>query len=197
MKDNSEFDGPGILVIWGGSDIHPSYYNRPDIKSWVGNGPSQRDQTEAKLFAKAVKAGIPILGICRGAQLGCAMSGGILIQDVTGHGHQHRVTTVTDEVLVSSSLHHQMMYPWDIEHKLLAWATIPHSEAYIGLTEEELARIPMKKYPEFEEPQPVEPEVVLFPTTKCLAVQGHPEYMDAHHPFNQYVKGLIDAHLFS
>lgn len=190
-------EAPGILIIWGGADIHPSFYNRPNLGSYVGNSASQRDETEARLFAEAVAKNIPIFGVCRGAQLGCALSGGILIQHIGGHGHSHRMTTVTDDVYITSSIHHQMMYPWAIPHELIAWSTIPHSGEYIGLSEAELAALPTRKYPEYDTPQPIEPEIVWFPETKCLGVQGHPEYMEETHPFNVYMKELVNAYMLS
>lgn len=197
LQGDDEFSGAGILILWGGSDIHPSIYNRPNIASFVGNAPSYRDQAEMKLFVKAVAAGIPIVGVCRGAQLACAMLGGILVQDVSGHGYgEHRITTSTGEVVVSSTVHHQMMYPWLIEHELLAWSTIPRSTLYEGLTDEELAKWPTKEYDAGSSEAHIgviEPEIVWFPQAKCLAIQGHPEYQDASTPFNQYIKRQLDV----
>lgn len=190
---DSELEAPGILVIWGGSDIHPAMYHRENVASHVSNTPSFRDQAEAKLFAKAVKAGVVIFGVCRGAQLGCALSGGILVQDATGHGAAHRMTTNQGEVMLTSSLHHQMMYPWDVPHQLLAWSSVPQSTVYDGLTEEEMEKWPKREYDgSGSTPAPIEPEVVWFPQTKCLAVQGHPEFMQATTPYNQYMKRLLD-----
>jgi putative glutamine amidotransferase len=189
VKADAKLEAPGILIIWGGSDIHPALYNRPNTDSYVSLTPSPRDQAEAKLFAEAVRAGVFVVGVCRGAQLACALTGGILIQDVSGHSTGHRITTSDGQTLYSSSLHHQMMYPWEIPHELLAWSSTPKSVEYRGITDEELSRIPTR---EFEGSQGiVEPEVVMFPTTRCLAIQGHPEYLDADHPFNLYVRSLL------
>ena len=41
----------------------------------------------------------------------------------------------------------------------------------------------------------VEPEVVMFPKIKALAVQGHPEWMDSKHPFVKYNLDLIKEKL--
>lgn len=197
VDEKSTITEPGILILWGGGDIHPSLYGRKNQGSFVGNFPSLRDQTEAKLFAQAVKANIPILGVCRGAQLGCAMSGGILVQHVEGHGMSHRITTVNGESFVSSSLHHQMMYPWAIEHKLLAWSTTPRSADYVGLSDEEWSKWPKRMYDELKQEDIVEPEFVFFPKTKCLGVQGHPEMMSPSCPHNQFMKKMIDEYLLS
>lgn len=149
--------------------------------------------TEVKLFLKAKEAGLFIVGICRGAQLGCALSGGILVQDVDGHGFSHRITTVDGDEFMASSLHHQMMYPWDVNHKLLAWSSTPRSPDYQGITEDEWLKWPRKMYEELKNEDVIEPEIVYFPDLKCLAVQGHPEMMDSKCQHNQYLKKCIDA----
>lgn len=191
-KRDTELEAPGILILWGGGDIHPSFYNRSNQGTYAGTSPSIRDQDEAALFAKAQKAGLFILGVCRGAQLGCALSGGILIQDVGGHGSSHRVTTHDGEQFMASSLHHQMMYPFDIEHKLLAWSSSPRSPDYKGISEDEWKRWPRIMYEELKSEDVIEPEMVWFPTTKCLAVQSHPEMMNPQCAHNLYIKKCID-----
>ncbi len=159
------------------------------MATYAGVSLSARDQAEAKLFAKAVDAGLVILGVCRGAQLGCALSGGILIQDVSGHGIDHMVTTIDGRSFRSSSLHHQMMYPWDVEHELIAWCNYPKSEDYVGLTDIEMEKWPTQQYDTKD--LPIEPEIVWFPKTKCLGIQGHPEMMDSDCIFNQYLQNLV------
>ena len=187
---DDDLSGPGALIIWGGGDIHPSLYLRDNVSTYTGPNLTQRDQAEAKLFAKAVEAGLIILGVCRGAQLGCALTGGILVQDVSGHVSDHLITTSEDKTYPTSSIHHQMMYPWGVEHELLAWTHYPKSDRYVGITDAELEKWPTRKFGEKD--LPIEPEVVWFPTTKCLAIQGHPEMMRYNCSFNQYIKRLVE-----
>ena len=189
MGINDELEGPGALIIWGGSDIHPSLYLRENVATYTGNTLSARDQAEAKLFSKAVDAGLLILGVCRGAQLGCALSGGILIQDVHGHNNDHLVTTIDGKSFPSSSIHHQMMYPWQVPHELIAWTNYPRSDRYVGLTDQELELWPTREFGQRQ--LPIEPEIVWFPATKCLGIQGHPEMMELHCGFNTYLKELV------
>lgn len=189
VGSDDDISGPGALIIWGGGDIHPSLYLRDNVSTHVGPTLSQRDQAEAKLFTRAVDAGLVILGVCRGAQLGCALTGGILVQDVSNHSYDHLMTTSEDKTFPTSSIHHQMMYPWDVEHELLAWTHYPRSDRYVGITDAELERWPTHKFGEKE--LPIEPEVVWFPKTKCLAIQGHPEMMKYHCSFNRYISDLV------
>ena len=91
--------------------------------------------------------------------------------------------------MITSSLHHQMMYPWEVEHELLAWSNEPLSSHYKGITPEEQAKIPVIRG------KICEPEVVWFPKIRTLAVQGHPEMMDAKCQFNLYLHDLLNAYI--
>ena len=78
----------GILA--GGPDLEPaSYGQEPGPRTTVIR--PERDAAETALFFAAMRAGLPILGICRGMQLINVALGGTLVQhlpDVVGHeGH--------------------------------------------------------------------------------------------------------------
>lgn len=153
-----------LVGFGGGADIHPSLYQSKNVASGVGHHPSERDILEQKVFHYCFEHGIPMFGICRGAQFLCAMSGGKLVQDVQGHGGDHTITTDQGMMLPMTSTHHQMMYPWEVQHIMLAW-TGNRSKQY---THDIPNYLQMDK----------DPEAVYFPTTGALAVQGHPEWMD-------------------
>lgn len=155
-----------MVGFGGGADIHPSLYGCRNVGSGVGHSPSDRDQIERLVFTEAVMQGIPIFGICRGAQLLCALSGGKLVQDVTGHGGDHTLTTAGGAAIPITSTHHQMMYPWDVKHELIAW-TGNRSKHYTH------------DIPDYVQ-HGKDPEVVFFPDTGAFAVQGHPEWMDPY-----------------
>lgn len=158
--DGLEYDA---ILFEGGSDIHPSLYNEPNTHSGVGEAPSQRDRIEVQAFRDAINKGVLIIGVCRGAQLACAMAGGKLVQDVQNHLGTHDVMTDEGSVFPVSSVHHQQMYPWDIPHDLLAWSVRNLSHAYHG------SGIDLNKHK-------VEPEACYFPDINALAFQWHPEW---------------------
>lgn len=188
------------LVIWGGGDISPSMYGQqPCSRTGATVKLSSRDQMELTLASHAMKMGMPIIGICRGAQMMCALAGGKLVQDVTGHGGNHTCRTDEGKIVTTTSLHHQMMYPWDVDHKLIAWCEPPRSKEYIegvALGKEEDGVDVSLVFPETVDPFKREPEIVYFPTVKCLAIQGHPEFIhnDQHH-FVIYCKKLVKKYL--
>ncbi|MBI2968097.1 MAG: gamma-glutamyl-gamma-aminobutyrate hydrolase family protein [Bacteroidetes bacterium] len=73
------------LVLTGGKDVHPKFYNKPayiKIKKHNINVDEKRDEFERKIIDLFLEQGKPILGICRGLQLLNVHFGGILIPDL-------------------------------------------------------------------------------------------------------------------
>jgi putative glutamine amidotransferase len=68
------------LVIGGGNDISPEHYGS-DIDAKVKLDP-ERDQLEMRWIQHALENKLPLLGICRGAQLINIVLGGSLHQDI-------------------------------------------------------------------------------------------------------------------
>jgi putative glutamine amidotransferase len=68
------------LIIGGGNDISAEHYGG-DIDAKVKIDP-ERDALEIEWIKKALEADIPLLGICRGAQLINVVLGGNLYQDI-------------------------------------------------------------------------------------------------------------------
>jgi len=68
------------LVIGGGDDIAPEHYNG-DLAAKVKSDP-ERDRLEIAWIRWALDKDVPLLGICRGAQLINVVLGGTLHQDI-------------------------------------------------------------------------------------------------------------------
>ena len=116
---STEYDG---LIICGGNDIDPAYYN--EKMNGSVNIDAKRDMAEfalAKAFAEKKK---PIFGICRGCQLLNVAFGGNLYQDISNASEHcsfsdydlvHKVTVKKDSFLYKmygvefsvNSFHHQ------------------------------------------------------------------------------------------
>jgi putative glutamine amidotransferase len=75
----ADLDG---LLLHGGSDVCPrTYGEEPRRPEWDGD--EVRDRYELALIDAFARAGKPILGICRGAQILNVAHGGTLLQDIT------------------------------------------------------------------------------------------------------------------
>lgn len=178
---------PGsIIVFGGGQDICPKFYGAKISRHSGANQDVQgRDKIEQEIFHWAVQNKIGMLGICRGSQLLCALSGGKLVQHCERHGASHRIMTHDGRKIMVTSTHHQMMYPWGVNHKLIAWSDPARSYYYVMDDDNILATVPEYK----------EPEIVFFPDTRALAIQGHPEYSNATQQFRQYTHELVKEFL--
>lgn len=162
-----EMNNVDALLIWGGEDISPSLYGESVAsETHATENLSRRDMDEVRACLNAIDAGKPIIGICRGAQLLCALAGGKLVQHVSGHGMSHQIRTYDQKMMRTTSVHHQMMWPWAVKHRILAWADEKRSNVYVFNKEHRLATTVH-----------LEPEVVWFPEIKGLAIQGHPEFV--------------------
>ena len=110
--------GCDALLLPGGADIHPRFYNQ-DIRG-AEEINEARDEYELALFYAFFDAKKPILGICRGLQVINVALGGTLHQHIAGHSRladADRLHGVqTDDALLRSgygarftvnSAHHQ------------------------------------------------------------------------------------------
>ena len=110
------------LVLCGGVDVDPAYYNE-EINGAVDIN-KERDVHEMMLLKAFVEAGKPVFGICRGCQLINVYFGGTLHQHMTNTvlhrsgtelTREHEVVAVKDGTMerlygersVVNSIHHQ------------------------------------------------------------------------------------------
>lgn len=112
------------VIIGGGNDIDPAIYGG-DISSSPNVDP-ERDSYELEVLAEADRRNLPVLGICRGAQLINVYAGGTLYGDLAPHRQltsnkgtllpRKQVTIAPESILARwiggttsfvNSLHHQ------------------------------------------------------------------------------------------
>jgi hypothetical protein len=186
-KDGIE--GCDAVIFWGGTDIHPELYGakRNYMSQAPMLGPSRRDVFEMKAMQWCRVNNIPMIGVCRGAQLMCAFAGGSLAQHVTGHRVNHMISTLNDGDMMATSEHHQMMNISGTDGVLLAWSKERRSTMYQGEDSKDI--LSMREAPEAE--------IVYFPSIKGLAIQGHPEWCsDPLEPFVQLCNKYVIQYLF-
>lgn len=173
-----------IVMFTGGADVNPKLYGAKKHRTTYCE--TDRDEYEADIFNKIQKLEKKPLciGVCRGAQFLTVMNGGKLIQNVNNHGlwRTHSITfnDASNQDYEITSTHHQMMYPFDLpkdDYIILAQSKEKRSTIYEG----DLISDP-----------PIEPEVVYYPKTNCLCIQGHPEMMDYDEPVINKLNNIVD-----
>jgi len=154
-----------LVLFTGGSDVTPELYGDTSPHGICRTNPN-RDRIETRIFQEALKRGIKMTGICRGAQFINAMSGGRLIHHLVDHaGCAHEVETAQGETFMTNSLHHQMIIP-PADGLIVAWSKDRLSSVYVGRGDEA------------EEYKGPETEAIVISRTLCCGVQWHPEMMD-------------------
>jgi len=109
----------GGLLISGGKDLHPSYYDE-EVMPRVKPVQRKRSDFEISLLKEVMKLHKPVLGICYGMQLINVALGGTLYQDIelqlsTGIDHRegyHKITLRENRFfgkgrVTVNSTHHQ------------------------------------------------------------------------------------------
>src|SRR5206468_3407306 len=78
-----------LVIFAGGADVDPVLYGEVPHETTCCD--PKRDQQDMDLYLMCVEHGIPMLGICRGAQFLHVMNGGKLWQHVDKHYGDHRI----------------------------------------------------------------------------------------------------------
>jgi putative glutamine amidotransferase len=71
------------LLLSGGADIDPTRYG--EAPNGSRSAEPGRDALEDEAFSAANRAGVPVLGVCRGLQAINVFAGGSLVQHLDGH----------------------------------------------------------------------------------------------------------------
>lgn len=182
IRDIEDLKTVDAVVLWGGEDISPKIYKQQAVHAYADNELSMRDKYEVLIANEAIRLGIPIIGVCRGAQLLCALAGGSLWQHVDNHVGRGHLITYKGKAVFSNSAHHQMMRPTPDDEILAVSTDILSPTKYAD----------EDKGIQTKEP---EPEVVYFPFLNAVGIQGHPEWLSYSHDLNVVAKDAIKEKL--
>lgn len=209
-----------VVVFTGGEDVSPILYgegshSRTQFKK-------ERDINDLVAYHFSGKAQLR-LGICRGAQFLNVMSGGKLWQHHDGakgyeRGHlgNHKIfrnvysdinnpeetPSETKEYLVTST-HHQIMRPGP-KAVVLGHAICPNYSFSLCSRRHTGSGLTAGSHRPFTQIIPEEgawdddtldPEIVWYPETQSLCVQGHPEYGIASDEFVEDVQQIIEKEI--
>lgn len=186
-KGMEQLRGINLVIFGGGQDVSPAMYNHRNIASGTSNFPTARDSLESRIYDVVMGdyEGIYCLGICRGAQFLCAVSGGWLVQHLDNHAGQDHVVILTDDMfdakITTNSYHHQMMVPSNGRGtKLLGYTKQLSNEMVYDVN-----AIGVKgEVPDYN------PEIVLF-NSRSLGFQCHPEYLPSNHKLPTKVREYV------
>jgi putative glutamine amidotransferase len=157
-----------VVVFPGGSDINPVLYNEPrGALTYFHTATDMRQMQELK---RAMLLAKPIVGICRGAQLICAVAGGKLVQDQC-QPSRHDILTPFDTKVSVCSIHHQAQYPWKLKMEE-DWRLYGWSE---GVAKHHVDAYGNEMVNGVEPANGKEVEIAYYPKLKALAIQSHPE----------------------
>lgn len=168
-----------LLVFVGGSDVTPSLYGENNVHSITDYA---RDRFELDVFNFAKAVGLPMLGICRGAQFLHTMMGGSLWQDVTDHCCQHSIRDVLTGDIIddTTSTHHQMVrMKWDnYANAQLAGFLLLAEPDQTRSMHYECADGRYRYLAEGGDPFVAEVEAYIYDRdgTSIMGIQGHPEW---------------------
>lgn len=199
-EETSELAEADIVVWTGGPDVSPHLYGRRVHHKTQFN--VQRDIKDILAWSFSGRAKIR-LGVGRGAQFLNVMNGGDIFQDLAeespsrSHMNEHKVFRYTTEDIddpdskimetheyTVSSLHHQMMKP-SKKGIILGHAVRDdygsHSLCTVKYHGQTLGqhRGPSTVYVPREgawEEDLIDPEMIYYPETRSLCVQGRPEF---------------------
>jgi putative glutamine amidotransferase len=90
------------ICLSGGPDLDPAAYGASDRHPELGETEPSLDAFELALARAALAQGVPILGVCRGAQALNVAAGGTLHQHLEGHRQTEAGTLPTHQVSVAA-----------------------------------------------------------------------------------------------
>ncbi len=191
-----------VVFFMGGSDVSPILYGEKPLSCTTIS--DRRDLNDLLLWRFSGKSQLRV-GICRGAQFLNVMSGGKLWQHINsgnslGHSSSHRImryvfdddfkNTISHEEYEVTSTHHQMMIPGEdgvVLGTAIADGYFSSSLVSEKYSEKQRLVIPSGSW----DPEHEDPEVVWYPKTKSLCIQGHPEFHNAVDDFVRDVAYMI------
>ena len=180
-----------VLLFEGGTDVNPILYKQ-ELGSRTQAPDSQRDAHEQHYFQLAQAVGAANVGVCRGAQFLCVMSGGELIQDVEGHQKSHQLV-LPDKYkrleFQTTSSHHQVMNPYVLPRN--EWTSYGYAKDGTSWHHNNGSGTRIKVWKKWKDWR--DQEIVWFKRTRSLSIQGHPEYYKTEtSSFVMYCRFLID-----
>lgn len=164
-----------VVVFTGGPDVDPQLYGEEAHK--LTHISAQRDSADIAVYQQCYDLGIPMFGVCRGAQFLHVMNGGKLYQHVDNHNSEHSIWDVHNQKTIDrvSSVHHQMCIDNEAGGMELVATSNKSNNRWRNPKENDIGKR-------------AEVEAFFYSETCCFGVQGHPEYRG----YNAFSKWCLD-----
>ena len=172
-------DDYNLVIFAGGTDISTMFYGENAVYT-ESDWPSTRDIMEQAIFQRAWRNEVPMLGICRGAQLLHVLNGGRLAQHIEGHPYKHPFE-IDGKIIIGNTTHHQALLEdvnFNGPDEIIQGEKISKAHSEFGVL-----------------PNQANIEICYWNGTKSLCIQGHPEYEPKNSPWHQYCVKLIEDYL--
>lgn len=152
---------PQGIILTGGNTISPALYGE---NSNIGDVFVCRDKTEIRLIDYAIEHHLPVLGVCRGAQMLQVYFGGILSGVLDGdleHVNSHHEIVVTEAKMaqrllsnkfVVNSYHKQCIKKCDLADHLIIFAVSEADNIIEGFYHDHYSIIGVQWHPERNKP---------------------------------------------
>jgi len=172
------------LLLTGGGDVAASWYGEDPAPEAYGVD-AARDGWELALVAAARAAGLPILGVCRGAQVLNVAAGGTVIQ---------HLPVGTDESHKQYERDGETVHPVEVDPtSLLAAITGPRAFGVNTLHHQAVADVGSGLRPVAWAPDGVIEAVESVDDRLLLGVQWHPELLTHQPPHDRLFAWLAQA----
>jgi putative glutamine amidotransferase len=176
------------LLLTGGGDIAPERYGGQPHPQVYDIDPD-RDRLELSLVARAAQGGMPFLGICRGFQVVSVALGGSLYEDILD---QHPGALKHD--YFPGYPRDQLVHPVKITPGSRLAEILGDTELEVNsLHHQGVRQVPTALRTTALAPDGI-PEAVELPGHPFgLAVQWHPEWLQAHAPMRRLFEAFVGA----
>jgi putative glutamine amidotransferase len=184
----NEIDG---LLLTGGGDVDPVLYGE-ERHPTVEDAEPGRDEFEIDIARRAMDADLPLLAICRGAQVLNVAAGGTLVQDIPSAVETelpHSITTPKDHVAHDV----QITAGSRLQQALGPAVSSSHTCRVNSRHHQSVGRLGASLSPSATAPDGVVEAIENSEQEFCIGVQWHPENFWRTGEFKSLFDSFIEA----
>lgn len=192
-KSKNGVEDADIVFFTGGMvDVHPAMYGADldlvhESVYWQDQWCVEVMLQYIETYKRCLELGIPMVGVCLGAQFLHVMNGGKVYQDIDNHNSDHAlyINSTGETIENSSSVHHQAVVEND-KMEVLA-VTCESNERWLNANDYELV---------IDNPSSEDVEAFWYEDTLCLGFQGHPEYQ-SYPEYSEWCRKMICEYIIA